>query len=409
MSIKPMNRNLNRMDDLPELKPSRLYLAEMIFNGVPLKRIAEITGRNIPYLRRRLKEYNLLTPQQFKQTTLRELWKGRIAVLYMRLNGIKSIASSTPFSELTVPDILRDMGILTDLHLGSHVMKMRLESGWQPLSPHLQQVLEGELLGDGSLTMTSNPNPNPVRNPPSDDIFINALDDLQWFSWVNVKVDNLENAVPLFNKTRTILSHLNGAHFQLTMVPYASQWIEYVATQFREDGYYVNIYPSEWIDKDGVRHPMISLQTESSLNLSKELLKWYDLVKGVPWNFNLTPTSLLHWMMGDGSFGNEILFMTQSFHLTEVMRLALQLRRKVGIKTTLVWRPNKHKFGSSELLEPEQLAQLDPNRYWLIKAPTDPSSRTKFLDYLDQAPGIETARRVFPWKFSKDIRKQDCV
>ncbi|MFX0095770.1 MAG: hypothetical protein ACFFBD_28790, partial [Candidatus Hodarchaeota archaeon] len=70
----------------------------------------------------------------------------------MRLNGIKSIASSTPFSHEALPEILRDMGILTDLHLGSHVMKKRFES-WRPLSSYLQQVLEGEMLGDGHLSL----------------------------------------------------------------------------------------------------------------------------------------------------------------------------------------------------------------------------------------------------------------
>ena len=113
--------------------------------------------------------------------------------------------------------------------------------------------------------------------------------------------------------------------------------------------------------------------------------------------------------MGDGSFSNEITFSTDSFHLTDVMRLALELRRTVGVKAELFWNPPKTKFGTPEPLSSEELAQLDPNRYWRIKVPANYASRTRFLDYLDQAPGIDIARRVFPWKFSRSIKKENCV
>ncbi|MFX0064529.1 MAG: hypothetical protein ACFFC7_20340 [Candidatus Hermodarchaeota archaeon] len=59
---------------------------------------------------------------------------------------------------------------------------------------------------------------------------------------------------------------------------------------------------------------------------------------------------------GDGSFTpNEIIFSTDNFHLTDVMRLALALRRTVGVKTDLFWRPLKYKFGTTEPLSPEEL------------------------------------------------------
>ncbi|MFX1256086.1 MAG: hypothetical protein ACFFCZ_31045, partial [Promethearchaeota archaeon] len=353
-------------------------------------------------------EYDLPTFREFR-TTLREMWKYRIAVEYMRLNGINTIADKTPFHWDAVTDILHELGIHTDLHLGSHIMKMRLDSGWQPLSPHLQQVLEGELLGDGSLQV--NASVETSRPLPSEDAIINALDDLQWFSWVDIEPEprKLDEAISLFNTTRETLAYLHGVVFRLQMVPHAADWIDYVATQFRAGGYYVNIYPGKQVDEDGVEHPVIFLQTESSLNLHREQLRWYNPLRGVPWNFSLSPTSLLHWFMGDGSFGNEITFSTDNFHLTDVMRLALELRRRVGVRAKPFWRPPKYKFGTTEPLSPEELAQLDPNQYWRIKIPANYWSRMRFLDYLDQAPGFDIARRIFPWKFSRSIKKEDCV
>ncbi|MFX0065431.1 MAG: hypothetical protein ACFFC7_24940 [Candidatus Hermodarchaeota archaeon] len=397
-------------NNLPKFVPSKRFLFELLFNGATMKTLCNASGWSVFYIRKKLKEYDLPTPREYKQTTLREMWEYRIAVEYMRLNGVNTIAARTPFQWYDLTDILHELGILTDLHLGGHVMKMRLDSGWQPLSPHLQQVLEGELLGDGHLQV--NDSVETSHPLPSDDAIINALDDLQWFSWVDIEPvpNKLDEAISLFNNTRETLAYLHGADFKLQMALHAADWIDYIATQFRAGGYYVNIFPTKWVDEDGVEHPAIFLSTESSLNLRREQLRWYDPLRGVPWDFTLTCTSLLHWFVGDGSFtSNEIIFSTDNFHLTDVMRLALELRRTVGVKANLFWRPPTTKFGTTEPLSPEEFAQLDPNRYWRIKVPANFASRTRFLDYLNQAPGIDIARQVFPWKFSRSIKKEDCV
>ncbi|MFX0064011.1 MAG: hypothetical protein ACFFC7_17715 [Candidatus Hermodarchaeota archaeon] len=383
-------------NETPKLRPSKEYLKELIFNEVSLEGIANIVEWSIVSVRKFLKEYDLPTPYQFRRAILRERHKNDITVMYMRLNGIKNIASKTPFSWEAVTMILNEMGVLTDLHLGAHLMKARLTSGWRPLPPHLQQVLEGELLGDGWLRLTTTtPSYKCLTN--EDDI-INALDDLQWFSWVDVdtELEKLQASISLFNTRRETLSYLQGAYYSLAMAPCATRWVEYIASQFRENGYYVNIYSSKTII-DGVEHPMIGLQTESSLNLSIEWLRWYGLVKGVPWDFELTPTSLLHWFMGDGCFAKEITFATHGFHWNEVEFLTRQLRQKVGVKAKIDWRPV------------DSDCPGNPNRNWVIVVPANSASRTRFLAYLRMAPGYRIARRVFPWKFSKSIQKQDCV
>ncbi|MFX1255195.1 MAG: hypothetical protein ACFFCZ_26580 [Promethearchaeota archaeon] len=259
-------------NNLPKCEPSKRFLFELLFNGANMKTICKVTGRSVTYIMKKLKEYDLPTFREFR-TTLREMWKYRIAVEYMRLNGINTIAAKTPFHWDAVTDILHELGILTDLHLGGHVMKMRLDSGWQPLSPHIQQVLEGELLGDGSLQI--NKSVETSRPLPSDDAIINALDDLQWFSWADIgsEPSKLDEEVFLFNKSRETQAYLHGAAFHLKMAPHGADWIDHIATQFRAGGYYVNIHPTKWVDKDGVEHPMIGLFTQSSLNLRRELLR----------------------------------------------------------------------------------------------------------------------------------------
>ena len=195
--------------------------------------------------------------------------------------------------------------------------------------------------------------------------FLNALDDLQWFSWVDVdtEFEKLETSISLFNTTRETLSCLQGSYFGLEMAPYAAQWVDYVASQFRGNGYYVNIHPTKTIIK-GVEYPLICFITESSLNLSIELSRWYGLVKEVPWDFELTPTSLLHWFMGDGSFGNEIVFYTNGFHWNEVEFLACQIRQKIGVKAKINWRPS------------DSDCPGNPNRNWVIVIPANRSSST---------------------------------
>ncbi|MFX0064188.1 MAG: hypothetical protein ACFFC7_18605 [Candidatus Hermodarchaeota archaeon] len=396
-------------NELPKNRPSKHFLFELIFNEVSLNKIYDLTGRSEPYIRKMLREYNLPTPREYSKTILREVWKVNCAVLYMRLNALSSIATNTSLSGRIIPEILHDLGIPTDLYLGSHVMRPRLKSGWRSLSPHLQQVLEGEMLSDGYLAL-SDRNTSVTKHPPNNAVIVNALDNLQWFSWLDVETEpeKLKKEISLFNKTREILAYLRGANYRLKMASSAAQWVDYVATQFREGGYYVNVSPGKWIDKDGVEHPMVHLQTESSFNLYKERLRWYDLVKGVPWNFSLTPISFLHWFMGDGSFNNEITISTNYFHLSEVISLALQLRRKVGVKARLIWRP-PHPDSFSRENKAIKTDPHDPNRYWVITMPVDRFSRKQFLDYLGMAPGFQVAKRVFPWKFSKYTHKEDCV
>lgn len=116
-------------NELPKLRPSKRYLFELIFNGVSLEGIANIVERSIAPVRKLLKEYNLPTPYQFRRAILCERHKNDIAVMYMRLNSINNIASKTPFTWEGVTNILKELGILTDLHLGAHLMKARLTSG----------------------------------------------------------------------------------------------------------------------------------------------------------------------------------------------------------------------------------------------------------------------------------------
>ena len=111
--------------------------------------------------------------------------------------------------------------------------------------------------------------------------------------------------------------------------------------------------------------------------------------------------------MGDGCFSSQITFSTDAFHLSDGILLTLELRRKVNVKAALFWDPPKFKFGTTRPLGAEEVAQLDPNRYWRIKVPTNYASRTRFLNYLDMVPGFEVARRLFPWKFSKSIKKEN--
>ncbi|MFX0094620.1 MAG: hypothetical protein ACFFBD_22990 [Candidatus Hodarchaeota archaeon] len=119
--------------------------------------------------------------------------------------------------------------------------------------------------------ITNNPSINPL--PPVDDI-INALDDLQWFYWL----DACKNEIPLFNSTRETLSRLPGYKFILTQAPHAVQWIDHLAFQFRSGDYYARVYPVKWKDKYGVEHPLIRLRTEASINLTMVRFRWYDLI-----------------------------------------------------------------------------------------------------------------------------------
>ncbi|MFX0094619.1 MAG: hypothetical protein ACFFBD_22985 [Candidatus Hodarchaeota archaeon] len=122
--------------NLPKIRPSRQFLFELIFNGMAPTRIAYLTGWSVSYIRRLIEKLGLPSTREFKKE-LREMWKDKIAVEYMRLSGINDISTSTPFDWKVVTSILQDMGILTDLHLGSHVMKKYVSNLDGSLSQHI--------------------------------------------------------------------------------------------------------------------------------------------------------------------------------------------------------------------------------------------------------------------------------
>ena len=61
-------------------------------------------------------------------------------------------------------------------------------------------------------------------------------------------------------------------HYCLEMASYAARWVEYIASQFRGNGYCVNTRPTKTIIED-VEYPILVLQTESSFNLYIEWLR----------------------------------------------------------------------------------------------------------------------------------------
>lgn len=132
-------------------------------------------------------------------------------------------------------------------------------------------------------------------------------------------------------------------------------------------------------------------RTSASVQLYDYLEIWYpDGKKIVPKNISLTPTTLLHWHIGDGSTGKKQIFLyTQRFPKADVEFLSKLIEKEIGIETHVYKKYDKR--------------YPDKDYYYIGISHQD--NIKKYFSYLDKADpeSVKLAKELFPWKFDLKV------
>ncbi|MFX1512246.1 MAG: LAGLIDADG family homing endonuclease [Promethearchaeota archaeon] len=253
-----------------------------------------------------LDKYKIARRPKFS-TTLSKLSKKELYELYWTLKmSSNEIGESLGVNGRTVRKRLNYLGI----KLRSREDGIRLSKRKNiPFTPHLYEFIIGSILGDGYISVKSPTSPT--------------------------------------------------ARYRISLCAASKEYIEYIASLFREAGYTVNIYKTlvgSPDDRDKL-FPGYQLQTESSCELKELHDTFYRLptpdekkedprrrfIKIVPKTITLNSTRCLHWYLEDGSFcrtTKSIKISTQGFTREENQRLIIELKKimKVDNGLTLIKR-----------------------------------------------------------------------
>jgi hypothetical protein len=172
------------------------------------------------------------------------------------------------------------------------------------LSDKLLEIIEGNLLGDGSLTLQTN-TAKPYLIPRSS-VYAHDTKSLDQINWLKELL--VENGLPM------------------------SDYIHFTKARSREIKSGVNAGSvANYKEKFGIK----SL-SQPSLKVLRE--KWYQPDKTIPKDLKLTPIKLLHWYLGDGTLGHDKYsyypkLYTYSFSEEDVWFLHQRLKDDLGLKS----------------------------------------------------------------------------
>lgn len=304
--------------------------------------------------------------------------KNNILHLYLKFYSVHDIGKKLNRSPATVLKVVRNSSIFVPQSSDKkRISSFLIDDFWLPLSNKLIEVIEGELLGDGN-----------IRISVDEDTKISSLNDIE--SAINVlthhKLESInldQKTIDLYNKAIQILLTAGVAHFRLHKSTDEYKWTNYLVSLFIKDKHPVNI----------IKWKTVRFHSKNSFQLYDIYKKWYiNKKKSIPTNFNLTPTKVLHWFIGDGSSSKyRIVLSNESFSEHENRRLKELLECNLSIKVKL----RKYEDYRTNSIY---------NRLEIIGK----KNFEKFWDYLKKdLDGYLLAKEVFPWKFVMGLKKKD--
>jgi hypothetical protein len=220
------------------------------------------------------------------------------------------VAKKLDINKLRVKHYLSIMGYEFSMSEGC---KRRTKSVFNDveLSKEVLEIIEGNLLGDGSLTLQKNTSkPHLV---PRSAVYSHATKSLAQIEWLKKLL--VDNGLPVRDYV-----HLKKAHQEIYKNgPNAGTIANY----------------SDRYDFKSVSQPSIKILRE----------KWYKPHKIVPTDLKLTPLTLLHWYLGDGTLcrnkkpvSYSVKLYTYSFTYDEVFYLKKRLLFDLDLESTVLKR-----------------------------------------------------------------------
>ncbi|MFX0066297.1 MAG: hypothetical protein ACFFC7_29385 [Candidatus Hermodarchaeota archaeon] len=355
-----------------EVMPKKKVIPEEFFirylqGEQPKKLIDELKSYNISKktFYRRLKEYmgnvDAWSPElreQVSSTFLKELSISATASkLSMSYDDVSQILSAQNFN---IPD---------DGSLNTRIIRHVNNQHYASISPQLQKIIDGCLLGDHHICCES-----PIRDEP----FVTPLSD--YTHAINTIYDD-----QTYNRLVDVISKTPTAYFDSHMSFLAAPWLRHIGNDFEACGHSVKFQFS---------HKSIYMKTNYTVNLFWQWRRWYypkrlvrkHRIKNLAQDCRITPLSLTHLFVADGTTGKGMIRLcTLSFSLSENKLLASRLQDK-NINVKVVKEGTYYHLRINHLMD-----------------------RIRFFDYLDQTdqPTIKLAKQLFPWKFDTELLRKD--
>ena len=281
--------------------------------------------------------------------------------------------------------ILREEGFIIYRDHACKINKHLNGAHNKSISNELQEIIDGEVLGDGHLFYQSYDLSQKHNQPLSE--YLHTFNGLTNLSKKKIEKNKKPNEISSeYNSLiRSILeAQVAGFHIHKSLLE--EPWIRWLANLCIKHKYSVTIVPPK---------KTIHMITQTTVQLYREYKKWYEKkIKRIPTTLRLTPTTVLHWYVGDGSASkNALTLNTQSFNKKDHKILQELLRKTIGVKVRIQpyvgWRY--------------------PQKTLYKLCITSKTNINKIFEYLEIASkdSLSLAKQLLPWKFDCNLRKKD--
>ena len=259
--------------------------------------------------------------------------KTEMIIRYLKMTSIKQLKIDLRMDNTKIAKVIKDAGINV---VPGHGAYNHFGNGafpfFKPISSYLEDIIVGELLGDGHIKEIKHESGKYSFDGPSIglDEYKKVLDTLKELYDAHT-IENMNVAIEKFNKSVKALQNAKATHFELGLKLSSSDWVRFDGEKFKEGGYRISYYRAKTNDNDGFyREDSFNLRTENSAQLQKFRESWYQkLVNGknikiLPENYGgLNENRILHWYTGDGSYsGGEVSFAADGFREQLVGRVS---------------------------------------------------------------------------------------
>jgi hypothetical protein len=387
---KPSNGTKIKVKNYYETYVDKDELKAMLLENPNISHIANHFNVARATIRKKIEKYGLEVVREIGQEKLQKRLeiqekKEKYCKLFMQFIGIKTIGKKFHVGPPKVKSALHEYNI-TILESGKKtkvINHIKNEEFFKPISSYLLEVITGELLGVGCLGLQMKDEKD----------FLNDLKSEKYYEYVSFLRSLLQSPIRQitsilienFNNAVEYISSFPTAQFRMHVGIKSKSWIDYQSSLFVNEGYSANVFMRDKKIPTIESDKTTGFDTSSSVQLFELYAIWYpDNKKILPPNLNITPNVLLHWYIGDGSFGPHSFYLsTQNFTKIEVRKLSELLKRDADVISTV----HEHKDG------------------FILTMSLKKDNIERFFNFTEKAnsTALEIAKQTFPWKFDKNL------
>ncbi|MFX0182807.1 MAG: hypothetical protein ACFE95_06950 [Candidatus Hodarchaeota archaeon] len=378
--------NMNTQKVIAEIPNSLRYETLKKFyivQELPYNDIIAKLGISRTSLKNWLHKYNLMNRHPNAEIEFKEYPKRKIIGDYLRLKSVDSIAKIRKFPVTTVKRILDEAGVKRYNTLA--LIRKHVDNYYNiPINSYLNEVITGELLGDGNISFARKTAIRQISKTK----YLKAVNTLQGFR-SQISVD-IESDVKKFNNAIEVINDYRVARINFVMSLLAIPWAIHIRNIFER-----NSVPMSFKINDAslmvAKYHTVGVWSRSTMQFRELQEQWYPKgEKIISRKIKISPTSLLHWFIGDGSSSDSALqFSTHNFSITEVNFLVDLLNKSLNIRSR---------------------CGIDYQTQPVLKVYRNEDVKTIY-EYLELAnpKSLSLAKEIFPWKFDPHLRKRDIM